>query len=145
MTQERKQPHLSGIDSDSRQERIPTLSEVVAPDLLDTDSPVPGRERTSASAAGPEGHNTGDLSAHLDDDTDQVRLDDYDFIEELANDNPPDPNPAPSAKQPGAPAISAEEIESLSDRVLDQIAPALREAVTAALTELLERQDRGHD
>jgi len=144
MTQERKNPHLSGIASDPGQERIPTLSEVVAPDIFDSDLPAPGREPGSTTAPGDGNDNADDFSSPLDNGSDRLRLDDYDFIEELANENPPAPHTAPSP-EPGAPIISVEEIESLSDRVLDRIAPALREAVTAALTELLDRQDRGRN
>lgn len=41
--------------------------------------------------------------------------------------------------KPASPEVSAEAIEILSGRVFEQITPALREAVTAAVTELLEQ------
>lgn len=44
---------------------------------------------------------------------------------------------AESETTSGAAPIEKEDIEALADRVLDQIAPALREAVAAALDELL--------
>jgi len=81
MNNERKDPRISGFDPASRQERIPTLSEVAEP------APV-------------------------------------------------------KTRKPALPGVSAEAIEILSNRVFEEITPRLREAVTATVTELLNRQSR---
>jgi hypothetical protein len=140
MTSERKEPHLTDLDHAGNQERIPTLSERAAPDLFDElQDTLPDSGDTALNR---------DLGAALGDEDDAgPRLDDYDFIEELTRED----EPAPAAREEhsgspeSAPAISPEDIEALSDRVLDQIAPALREAVTAAVTELLAGRARDRD
>lgn len=78
MNDERKEPRISDFDPSSRQERIPTLSEIAGPDAI-------------------------------------------------------------QPRKPASPDVSAEAIEILSRRVFEQITPALREAVTAAVTKLLEQ------
>jgi hypothetical protein len=108
MTNERKEPHLSDLGPAAKQDRIPTLYDTVAPDLFKTRRPGP----SGLSIPGKE-------TAPIDD-----------------NDRVDEPAPEESATAV-PPAITVEAIEALSDRVLDQIAPALREAVTAAVTELL--------
>lgn len=139
MTEKRKEPRLSGIEAGTDQERIPTLSEVVSPDLFERATPA-GQPRARAGEAQGPGHDGPEPGA-AGEDEDGPRLGDYDFIDKLVAE-PRHVAPADTATKPAAPAISAEEIETLSDRVLDQVAPALREAVTAAVTELLNRQDR---
>lgn len=144
MTSERKEPHLTDLDPAGRQERIPTLSERVAPDLFDEleDSP-PADEPLQEE----EPVLSDNLADALDDDTATTpQLDDYDFIEELTRE---DSEPEPAGEKMNAPeteaAIRPEDIEALSDRVLDQIAPALREAVAAAVTELLAKRSNDTD
>lgn len=142
MTSERKEPHLTDLDHAGNQERIPTLSERAAPDLFD-----------ELQDTLPDNGDTGldhDLSAALEDeDSAGPNLDDYDFIDELTREDPPAPaavSEDDTASTESAPAtVSPEDIEALSDRVLDQIAPALREAVTAAVTELLAGRARDKD
>ena len=140
MTSARKEPHLTDLDHAGKQERIPTLSERAAPDLFDE------LQDTLPDSSDSELYR--DLSAALEDeDNAGPSLDDYDFIDELTREDPP----APAAREDdtaapqSAPAISPEDIEALSDRVLDRIAPALREAVTAAVTELLVGRARDKD
>lgn len=137
MTSERKEPHLTDLDHAGSHERIPTLSERVAPDLFsDWEEPAASGDQRP----GAEPPADANLAAALDDDDAATpRLDDYDFIEELTRED--DSEPEPAAERNTAPemetGIRPEDIEALSDRVLDQIAPALREAVAAAVTELL--------
>ena len=92
-------------------------------------------------------HAHADDAAALDDDAAATpRLDDYDFIEELTQeDSEPEPAGKPVTLPETETTIRLEDIEALSDRVLDQIAPALREAVAAAVTELLAGRLRDPD
>lgn len=148
MNSDRKEPRLSSLEQTGKQERIPTLSERVAPDLFE------GWEPQSRDGGGdgesthlhPDSLHTG-AADMFDDDETTPRLDDYDFIDELTGEQAPEPQahdaePEAEGARMAAPDISAEDIETLSDRVLDQIAPALREAVTAAVTELLAAHRR---
>ena len=136
MTSERKEPHLTDLGHAGSQERIPTLSERASADLFaDWDEHSPEKEE-------PALHE--DLASALDDDTTaSPNVDDYDFVEELTRERPEQPAAEKSPDTLETEAIfSPEQIEALSDRVLDQIAPALREAVAAAVTELLAKQSR---
>lgn len=139
MTSERKEPHLSGLDPAGPQERIPTLSDRAPPDLFADWKPA-----AEAQTGGDDLHRK--LAETLGDEADSVpNLADYDFVEELTRPDPETPEPeAPAQAAEPEPAleISAEDIEALSDRVLDQVAPALREAVTAAVTELVAARSR---
>lgn len=151
MNSDRKEPRLSSLEQTGKQERIPTLSERVAPDLFEGWEPHSDDERGDGESAhpAPDPLRAGMVDM-LDDDGTTPRLDDYDFIDELTSDQTPVPE-APGADAVAGdasmarPGISAEDIEALSDRVLDQIAPALREAVTAAVTELLAAHRRDSD
>ncbi len=140
MTSERKEPHLTDLDHAGNQERIPTLSDRAAPDLFDElQDTMPDNDDTVLNR---------NLSAAFGDEAAAgPRLDDYDFIDELTREDPP--APAVREDEPDVPVsspdIGPEDIEALSDRVLDQIAPALREAVTAAVTELLAGRARDKD
>ncbi len=141
MTSERKEPHLTDLNHAGNQERIPTLSERASPDLFDDwEEPTPAdNQRTGEDPALHE-----NLAAVLDNDaTASPSLDDYDFIEELTAEETERPNVREQDTLETEVTISPEQIETLSDRVLDQIAPALREAVAAAVTELLTK--RPHD
>ncbi len=146
MTSERKEPHLTDLDHAGNEERIPTLSERASPDLFDDlEEPVPADHQ----GKGEDPALQTDLAAALDDDAEAVpSLDDYDFVEELTREDTEAPAPAvdiPADTPEPEPMISPEQIEALSDRVLDQIAPALREAVTAAVTDLLAKRSRDTD
>jgi len=144
MTSERKEPHVTDLDHAGSHERIPTLSERVAPDLFsDWEEPAATGDQHPSEEPPPDAN----LAAALDDGAPATpRLDDYDFIDELTRE---DSEPERAADQMTAPEMDAgirpEDIEALSDRVLDQIAPALREAVAAAVTELLAGKLRDLD
>lgn len=149
MTDERKEPHLSGIDDTGpRQDRIPTLSEVVSPDLFDLPLPDPGRAPQAPggeSAAEPHEWDPPTVrgrEAELPEAEREIPAGDPHAEPAL---EPPGLEAAPvrdAAPEPAPAPIPEEEIEALADRVLDQIAPALREAVSAAVTELLDRHGR---
>ena len=144
MTSERKEPHLTDLDHAGNEERIPTLSERASSDLFsDWEEPAPADDQRQREE--PALHEN--LAAALDNDAAaSPRLDDYDFIEELTQE---DSEPEPAGKRMTTPeaetTIRPGDIEALSDRVLDQIAPALREAVAAAVTELLAGRLRDPD
>lgn len=142
MTQERKEPRFSEIDPGTGRERIPTLSDVVSSDLFDPVPPPEQAPRDTEEAHENEPEDAGQAVADTDESGPQ--LGDYDFVDELVNDPPPEEQAA-ETNPPAGPQISAEDIEALSDRVLDQVAPALREAVTAAVTELLSRKAPDRD
>lgn len=104
-----------------------------------------------AEAQAPEPERPGDPAADVTaapetGDADKwPDFDDYDdFVSELARrDERPAVRETAEAETatPQAPPVSEEEIEALADRVLDQLAPVLREAVTAALQDLLARRN----
>ena len=151
MNSDRKEPRLSSLAQPDKQERIPTLSERVAPDLFDNrelhSDEGSGDRETAHAPSDPSRAGVGDM---LDDDGTIPRLDDYDFIDELAGEQAPVPEERDADAGAGessndVPDISAEDIEALADRVLDQIAPALREAVAAAVSELLAAHSRNGD
>ncbi len=122
MTNERKEPHLSDLGPADKQDRIPTLYDTIAPDLLETRRPgspklsIPGEETVP------------NLATLRNNATAEPRFENNDLV-----DKPVPEKPATAAP----PIITAEAIEVLSDRVLDRIVPALREAIAAAVAELL--------
>ncbi len=122
MTNERKEPHLSDLGPAAKQDRIPTLYDAVVPDLFEP------RRPGSPELSIPDEETVPNLATLRNNAADEPRFDANAPVEESA---PEEPATA------GPPAITDEAIEVLSDRVLDQIAPALREAITAAVTELL--------
>lgn len=150
MNSERKEPHLSGLDTnDDSRERIPTLTERATYNLHKFRESDPGK---SPAYTDPFSESLADVLGKEPESL--PRLDDYDFVEELAGmktgapireasaPTTADDWKAPHRTLGPVPEIRSEDILALSDRVLDQIAPALREAITAAVTELLSRQSR---
>lgn len=160
MTSERKEPGLGRLDDAADSERIPTLTDIAAPDS----PPDGGAARTPADERKEDAVHDPWAPAPVDDE--QLSFaespdagpdaSDYDFIDELTRTHEARPpaqperdagaDPAP-AGEPEAPAPAdkpeaptPEEIEALADRVLDQLAPLLRETVAAAVEDLLARR-----
>lgn len=177
MAKERKEPGLGRLEAAADSDRIPTLTDIAAPDAPPGEEQPQdaGAESTAARDEPPKPLVQDPWAKPGKPDERQLPLSqaasegvdaaDYDFIEELtrAHDQPappaqseagpepepePEPLPAPdeeppaeSEPAPAAPAaITAEELDALADRVLDQLAPVLREAVAAAVADLLARR-----
>jgi|GEM_PF-1985730 len=106
---------------------------------------TPGPEAPAPAEAGP--------SAGPSETAGWPDFDQYDdFVSELVRQGEqPEPAETPAGSEAGAEAapgrdaepempVSHDDIEALADRVLDQLAPVLREAVTAALQDMLARR-----
>lgn len=159
MDKKRKEPGLGHLDEAADSERIPTLTDLAATDEGPTGEP-PAAPPVEDPWATQDAKRERQMS-FADSPSGGPDVDDYDFIEELtqAHTEPPPPSPraaepepeplpAPEPETPAEPesaasepeAFTPEDVEALADRVLDQLAPALREAVATAVQELLARR-----
>jgi hypothetical protein len=117
---ERKEPDLGRFEDLGNRDRIPTLTELAVPM-----EGAPGRDdprvRENPSSP-PEGSGPAGPESPME---------------------PPHPFVA-ERRSETAPAIGDADIEAAADRVLDQLAPVLRERIAQVLTELLAaaRRDR---
>lgn len=108
---ERKEPSVSGLEHVEREDRIPTLKDLVAPD---GGAPRP--------AQAPEAGDSDSPSAPLAPEAERAGGDSL----------------IPSAAEP----VDEAEIENAADRILDQLAPILRDRIAEALEELLGSRGR---
>ncbi len=160
MSDQRKEPDLGRYEDLAGTDRIPTLTDIATrgsttPDQGKHDeaashafAPLESKE-PGAQSASPELFEDLPEFSLPDEETGSLDPADYDFIDELTQ--PAEPEPTQPATQaapdpvPDSPSFSGDELEALADRILDQIAPALREAITAAIETLIRTRNNTRD